>query len=265
RFQRLLNEPQAMFGTFFAHFPFIGGLIDRLTELIARLERNFIKMGMFVQVLIDDHLDPKRPKPELEDIPDVLQMWSDGSNIQLTWDHIKGILTDIVVAGTDTTGTIVTWAMKLQMKMFKTYLKAVVKEIMRLHQVDPLIPRQTTQSCKLHGHDIPAKSLVYINALAIGRDPEENPEEFFNPNMFIDSFIDLNDRYSRFIPFGGVHRICPRINLGIAIVYLTLSYLLYKFDWIPTRVIREDLDLEVFTKITMHKKRHIHLSAKGHI
>ncbi|GAV57102.1 LOW QUALITY PROTEIN: p450 domain-containing protein, partial [Cephalotus follicularis] len=188
------------------------------------------EMGMFLQVLIDDHLNPKRPKPKLEDIPDVLQIWRrGGSNIQLTWYNIKGILTDIFVAGTDTTGTTVTRAMTLKMKMFKTYLKAVVKEIMRLHQVDPLIPRQTNHS-KLHGHDIPAKSPVYINALAIGRDPEENPEEF-NPNMFIDSFIDLNDRYSRFIPFGGVHRIWPRINLGIAIVHLTLSNLLYKFDW----------------------------------
>ncbi|GAV57094.1 LOW QUALITY PROTEIN: p450 domain-containing protein, partial [Cephalotus follicularis] len=261
RFLRLLNEPQAMLGTFYAHFRFIGGLIDRLTGLITRLERNFIEMGMFLPVLIDDHLDPKRPKPELG----VLQIWRDGgSNIQLTWDHIKGILTDIFVARTYTTGTTVTWAMILQMKMFKTYLKVVVKEIMRLHQVDPLIPRQPTQSYKLQGHDIPAKSLVYINALAIGRNPEENAEEF-NPNLFIDSLIDLNDRYSGFIPFGGVQRICPRINMGIAIVHLTLSNLLYKFDWIPTRMIREDLDLEVFTEITMHKKHHGRLSANSHI
>ncbi|GAV79336.1 LOW QUALITY PROTEIN: p450 domain-containing protein [Cephalotus follicularis] len=94
--KRLLNETQAMFGTSFAsdHFPFICGLID------------------------DDHLDPKRPKPEQEDILDILiKIWKDGgSNIQFTCDQIKRVLIIIFVGGTDTGAAFLTWAMTFLMK-----------------------------------------------------------------------------------------------------------------------------------------------------
>ncbi|GAV75857.1 p450 domain-containing protein [Cephalotus follicularis] len=298
-FKVILNETQAMLGTYFAsdHFPFIGGLIDRLTGLIARLEKNFIELDMFCQVLIDDHLDPNRPKPAQEDILDILlQTWKDGgSNIKLTWDQIKGVLVDIFIGGTDTTAASVTWAMTFLMKnpriMKKAqeevrnlcgnkgfaneddvqnlpYLKAVVKETLRLQPVVPLlIPRETMQSCKLDGHDIPAKRIVYVNAWAIGRDPEawENPEDF-NPDRFIGSYIDLKGQDFGLIPFGGGRRICPGMNMGIATVHIALSNLLYKFDLeLPAGMMREDLDFEMLPGIAMHKKNDLCIVTRDHI
>ncbi|GAV69629.1 p450 domain-containing protein [Cephalotus follicularis] len=298
-FKRLVSESQAMLGTFYAsdNFPFIGGLIDRLTGLIARLEKNFTEMDMFLQLLIDDHLDQKRLKPEQEDIIDILlQIWRHGgSHIQITWDHIKGVLMNIFDAGSDTTTAAVIWAMTFLKKnpivMKKAqeevrnlcgnkgfvneddvqnlpYLKAVVKETLRLQPIVPLlIPRETMQSCKLDGHEIPAKSIVYINAWAIGRDPEawKNPEEF-NPDRFIGSSIDFKGKDFGLIPFGAGRRICPGMNMAIALVHIAFSNLLYKFDWeLPEGMIREDLDFEMLPGIVMNKKNDLCLVAKDHV
>ncbi|KAL5778158.1 hypothetical protein ACOSP7_011084 [Xanthoceras sorbifolium] len=65
RFHALLNETQAMFGIFFFsdYFPFMGW-VDKLTGLISRLEKNFKEFDDFYQKLIDEHLDPKRPKSD---------------------------------------------------------------------------------------------------------------------------------------------------------------------------------------------------------
>ncbi|KAJ4843730.1 hypothetical protein Tsubulata_048476 [Turnera subulata] len=75
------------------YFPYMGWA-DKITGLVSRLEKNFKEFDAFYQEIIDEHLDPKRPKPAQEDILDVLlQMLKDRSfKVQLTFDHIKAIL-----------------------------------------------------------------------------------------------------------------------------------------------------------------------------
>ncbi|KAJ4840313.1 hypothetical protein Tsubulata_036833 [Turnera subulata] len=95
RFQEVLNETEATLTSFsFSdYFPYMGWA-DKITGLIPRLEKNFEEFDVFYQGIIDQHLDPKRPKPAQEDILDVLlQMLKDRSfKVQLTFDHIKAIL-----------------------------------------------------------------------------------------------------------------------------------------------------------------------------
>jgi cytochrome P450 len=125
------------------------------------------------------------------------------------------------------------------------YLKAVVKETMRLQPTAPLlIPRETTKECCVGGYEIPAKTLVYVSAWAVGRDPEawENPYEF-NPDRFVGSSIDLKGNDYELIPFGAGRRICPGIFIALATVELSLANLLHKFDWeMPSGV--EDIDMD---------------------
>jgi len=96
RFHSLLNETQAMFtASFFSdYFPFIGGWIDKLSGLSSRLERLFKDMDEFYEEIINDHLDPGRPKSEHQDIVDVLlQLRKERCfSFDLTLDHIKAIL-----------------------------------------------------------------------------------------------------------------------------------------------------------------------------
>lgn len=137
------------------------------------------------------------------------------------------------------------------------YLKAIVKETMRLHPASPLlVPRETIEKCVIDGYEIPAKTLVFVNAWAIGRDPEfwENPEEFL-PERFIGSSIDFKGQDYQFIPFGAGRRICPGLYLGAAMVELALANLLYSFNWeTPPGMKGEDIDTLVKPGVTMHKK-----------
>ncbi|XP_052306555.1 cytochrome P450 83B1 isoform X2 [Populus trichocarpa] len=277
RFLELLHEIQAMVSSFFLsdYFPCLGWLVDKLTGLSYRLEKSFKEFDAFFKGIIDDKLDPNRPKPEREDtiLDFLLQIYKDGSfKVQLTLDHIKAILMDIFLAGTDTSAVTMNWAMTFLMKNPKAmrkaqeevrnlfgnkgfvheddvqqlpYLKAVVKETMRLQPTAPLlIPRETTKECCVGGYEIPAKTLVYVSAWAVGRDPEawENPYEF-NPDRFLGSSIDLKGNDFELIPFGAGRRICPGIFIALATVELSLANLLHKFDWeMPSGV--EDIDMD---------------------
>ncbi|KAL4308607.1 hypothetical protein GQ457_01G002460 [Hibiscus cannabinus] len=295
KFHGLLSETEALLLSFcfFDYFPLMGW-VDRLTGFHNRLEKNFKEHDTLYQELIDEHLDPNRPKPTQEDIIDVLLQISkdDDFPFDLTIDHIKAILMNLLIGGTETTAATVTWAMSFLMKNPKylkrtqaevrnligkkgflkeddiqslTYLKAVIKETFRLQPVVPLLlPRETLRKCSIGGYEVPAKSLVHVNAWAIGRDPEawENPEEFC-PERFIGSSIDYKGQHFELIPGGAGRRKCPGIRMGVATVELVLANLLYKFDWeMPPGMNVEDLDLDSLPGIAIHKKNELILVAR---
>lgn len=117
------------------------------------------------------------------------------------------------------------------------YLKAVVKETLRLHPPVPLLlPRLSMAQCNANGYTIPANTRVIINVWALGRDAKcwENSEEFM-PERFMDSGdtidnVDFKGTDFQFLPFGAGRRICPGMNFGMASVELMLSNLMYCFD-----------------------------------
>eukprot|EP00257_Ricinus_communis_P021114 XP_015580519.2 cytochrome P450 76A1 [Ricinus communis] len=113
------------------------------------------------------------------------------------------------------------------------YLQAVIKEAMRLHPVVPLlIPRNTKEDTTFMGYFIRKDTQVFVNAWAIGRDPDawEDPLSF-KPERFLGSNIDYKGQNFELLPFGSGRRICVGIPLAHRVLHLALASLLHCFDW----------------------------------
>ncbi|KAJ0834129.1 putative cytochrome P450 [Helianthus annuus] len=274
--------------------PFIG-LVDRMMGKTNRLEKCFQDLDLFYQQLIDERLNPLKDKSyevDEDDVIDILLQLMKDKLFNLTHDHIKAMLMDVLVAGTDTSAATVVWAMTSLIKNPKimkktqeevrvvigkkgiieeedlpklTYLKAVIKETMRLHPPTPLlVPRETRKDAIIHGYKIKQNTIVYVNAWAIGRDPKswESPEEFL-PERFLGSDIDFKGNDFELIPFGAGRRICPGMSIGVFMVELILANLLYLFDWgLPDGMVKEDIDYDAMSGITMHKRNELCLLAR---
>ncbi|KAK1293773.1 Cytochrome P450 71A1 [Acorus calamus] len=167
---------------------------------------------------------------------------------------------DMFAAGTDTVHTVIDWAMaelikhpSMMMKardevdrtigtesMIKeddtekmSYLKMIIKEVLRLHPPLPLlVPRESTEEIELFGYSLPTKMRVFVNAWAIGRDTEswKDPEEFY-PERFANTAVDFEGKDFELIPFGAGRRGCPGIHFATPTIYLAIASLLHLFDW----------------------------------
>ncbi|KAF5190876.1 Cytochrome p450 [Thalictrum thalictroides] len=217
--------------------------------------------------------------------------------ITLTRDNTKAIILDMFSAGTDTSYVTLEWAMSELIRhpdimeevqkevrdiargilILKEndieemhYLKAVIKETLRLHPPAPLlVPHESMEKVQIQGYDIPTKTTVMINAFAIGRDPLwwEDPDKFW-PKRFLNGVsasIDFKGLDFQLIPFGAGRRGCPGILFATSILELTLANLLNIFDWeLPKDMDGKDLDMHEGSGITVHRKNDLLLTAKPH-
>ncbi|KAG8373932.1 hypothetical protein BUALT_Bualt11G0076600 [Buddleja alternifolia] len=98
RFNELMIESQAMKGGLFEsdYLPSFGW-VDKLSGMIDRLDKTFKDLDEFYQELIDELMDPSRPKSVNPNILDLLIQFKEeqSCSIDLTWDHIKAILMSI--------------------------------------------------------------------------------------------------------------------------------------------------------------------------
>ncbi|XP_071701143.1 cytochrome P450 76C1-like [Rutidosis leptorrhynchoides] len=182
----------------------------------------------------------------------------------LNFFQIKALLMDIMVAGTETTTTMIEWTMTEILKNHNVmkrvqeelseivginniveefhlaklkYLDATIKETSRLHPVAPLlIPRSPSKTCIVGGYMIPKGCNVFLNVWSIQRDPRywDNPQEF-NPERFL-SYEDANKwdnsgNNLNFFPFGSGRRLCPGLPVAEIMQKYILASFFHSFDW----------------------------------
>ncbi|XP_010676409.3 cytochrome P450 736A117 [Beta vulgaris subsp. vulgaris] len=208
------------------------------------------------------------------------------NEVSLPMDDIKAVILDVFAAGADTTYTLLEWTMtelirhprvmkELQEEVRKiiackgnsvlkvseddldklTYLKAVLKETLRLHPPAPLLVfRESLKDVKIDGFDIKAGTHVFINAWEIHRDPTfwEEPEEFRPERFLNDSSLNFKGQDFNYIPFGAGRRSCPGISFAMVNAELMLANLVYEFDWkMPENGV---LDMDESVGITVHRR-----------
>lgn len=289
KFMDLLSEFGQLLGSFSIRdfIPWLGW-IDGISGLDSKANRVAKELDDFFNRVIEDHINLENRDQhfdEHKDLVDVL-LWIQRENsigFPLQMDSIKALILDMFAAGTDTTYTVLEWAMsellkhpeameklKNEIKEIKgdhkwcyvneddldkmVYLKAIIKETLRLHPPIPLlVPRESTQHIKLRGYDIKRGTRVMINAWAIGRDPKlwEEAEEF-RPERFMNNSIDFKGQDFELIPFGAGRRGCPGIVFATMINEIALANLVHMLEWILPN--GEDLDMTGTFGLTIHRK-----------
>ncbi|XP_042030693.1 cytochrome P450 83B1-like [Salvia splendens] len=293
-FHHILHGFDALATAFFVsdYFPAFG-LVDKMSGRVKRADVVCKEMDSFYQELIDEHLESKKMEEEEDMLAELMKLKNDDeSSSGLTWDNIKALLMNMIVAAAETTPSAVIWTMTALIKAPKVmdklqneirslvgekgkveeddlpklpYLKAVVNESLRLYPPVPLlIPRESMETSILDGYEIQPKTMVYVNAYAAGRDPEcwENPDEFF-PERFLNSGIDYKGQDFGLIPFGSGRRMCPGMSMGYLTTELMVANLVYSFDWeLPKGVLAQDVDTDATKGLAVCKKNPLLLVPK---
>ncbi|OVA19528.1 Cytochrome P450 [Macleaya cordata] len=267
-FRKVVSEITTLLGTpnVSDFFPGLGwfdlqGIERKMKVLFSRYDKIF-------DLIIEKRLKMEAKGENEESNRDFLQFLLElkekggDSKLPFTMEHLKALLINLVVGGTDTSAVTVEWAMAELIKhpeIMKRaqeeledvvgrnnnveeshlpklpYLAAILKETLRLHPPVPLlVSRCPRLSCNVGGYMIPKKAQVLVNAWGIQRDPKnwDNPLEF-KPERFLKNTnkLDFIGTDFRFIPFGSGRRKCVGIPLVERMVPYTLASLLHSFEW----------------------------------
>ncbi|KAF2320268.1 hypothetical protein GH714_026542 [Hevea brasiliensis] len=216
----------------------------------------------FVKERLEEYKLGNEEKNNKDFLDTLLEFEGDGKDWheKIPYERIIIIILEMFFAGSETTSAATEWAMaellrkpeamrKVKEELNEVvgenrnveesdieklpYLQAVVKEALRLHPSVPLlVPRNTMQDTNFMGYHIAKDTQVFVNAWAIGRDPDswEDPLTF-KPERFLGSNIDYKGQNFELIPFGSGRRICIGMLLAQRVLLLSLASLIHCFDW----------------------------------
>ncbi|XP_044505090.1 flavonoid 3',5'-hydroxylase 2-like [Mangifera indica] len=223
------------------------------------------KFDVLITKMIEEHMASSHQRKGKPDFLDVLlaSLENSDDDQRLTITNIKALLLNLFTAGTDTSSSIIEWAIAEMLKnpiILKRaheemdrvigrnrrlqesdlsklpYLQAICKETFRKHPSTPLnLPLVSTEGCVVNGYYIPANTRLSVNIWAIGRDPNvwENPLDFTPERFFSEKYAKIEPRGNDFelIPFGAGRRICAGTRMGINLVEYILATLVHSFEW----------------------------------
>ncbi|XP_061579855.1 sterol 26-hydroxylase, mitochondrial [Cololabis saira] len=189
------------------------------------------------------------------------------SNTQMSSKDVYGSIAELLLAGVDTTSNTLTWALhelskhpQVQDKLYEElstlvapeqiptaaevtslpYLRAVIKETLRMYPVVPLNARFITEkSVSVGGYQFPKKSAFTFSHYAISHDEDTFPDSFsFRPERWL---RDGRERPNPFgsIPFGYGVRGCVGRRIAELEMYLLLFQLIRRFEIKPDPAVGE--------------------------
>ncbi|KAL6903639.1 hypothetical protein ACP4OV_004452 [Aristida adscensionis] len=304
-FRELVADTSPLLGGFNVEefFPFLArfGVLSKVVR--AKSERLRRRWDELLDKLIEDHKgeydgDGETSATGPKDDDDFIHvLLSVRHEYGLTKQQMKAILLDVFFGGIDTSASVLDYTIveliqrphlmkKLQAELRAkiprgqdvvteadladmAYLRAVIKESLRLRTVTPLLaPRVSMARCTIDGYVIPSGVRLLINSWAIARDPSfwEDPEEFV-PERFLDgggaAHLSFRGNDFQFLPFGSGRRMCPGMNLGIATVEVILANLLCHFDWeLPPGQDGRGIDMSEEFGLVVHRKKKLLLVPK---
>ncbi|KAJ1266030.1 hypothetical protein BS78_08G119800 [Paspalum vaginatum] len=236
--------------------------VDRLRGVHAALARLQARRDALLDGLIDDHRRKRDAGARDEESTCAIDELLSLQKIEpeyYTDRAIKGIVMEVIGAGTDSSALTTEWAMAqlllhpAAMKKVRAeidthvgtarlveesditslpYLQCVVKETLRLCPVGPIIPpHEAMEDCTVGGFHVRRGTMILVNAWAIHRDPKvwDAPEEF-RPERFLDGGT-VTTAAMPMLPFGLGRRRCPGEGMAMRLVSLTLAALVQCFEW----------------------------------
>nr|GMD31383.1 cytochrome P450 71A3-like [Ipomoea batatas] len=276
-FKFLVAEFLELLGTFNVgdYIPWLAW-VNKINGLDRRVEKVAKDLDEFIDGVVEEHIGLKKEEGDGLDFVHILLDIQRENKIgfPIHRDTVKALILDIFLAGTHTVYTLLEWIMaeliknpkvmkKLssEVRTLKTsddletmqYLKAVIKETLRLHPPIPLfVPRRAFHDVKVMDFHVATGTQVIVNSWAIGRDPIvwENPEEF-KPERFLYSNVDYKGMHFELIPFGAGRRGCPGVAFTANMIELALATLVHEFDFASTE---DDLDMSEGIGLTTSKK-----------
>ncbi|CAL4980401.1 unnamed protein product [Urochloa decumbens] len=267
------------------------------SRLLRMLPRNKKGQRHFQEVsrIIDEILRHREERSAAGDgggeqdmISVLLRMQKESSSVpavSLTPGIIKSVVTEMFGGALDTTTATLQWAMaelianprameKAQLEIRRVlagqervqeaalgdmhYLKAVIKETLRMHPPTALVSRLCLQhGQKVQGYDVPHGTVIMTNVWAISRDPKywRDPDSFMPERFEGEGALDFGGSDFNFTPFGSGRRVCPGIDFSEANIQIALASLLYHFDWeLPPSVKEEGIDMTESFGVTAKRK-----------
>ncbi|XP_053205344.1 cytochrome P450 3A56-like [Panonychus citri] len=237
------------------------------------------KFNDFLQLLVEAE-EENEEKVKLEEDEDIAR--SDNNNIErkrLTIDEIVSSAVIFLIAGYETTSTLLTWTTyelarypEVQEKLYEeidsldeinyetinkcVYLEAVINESLRLHPPVIQLPRKCHSDYIIPGTDgaiLPKGSRAFISIYAIHHNPENYPEpHIFKPERFLHENRDSIKPFT-FLPFGAGPRLCIGMRFALINAKLALVMFLKNHKLINNQFTTKKIDYTFHTGVLTAK------------
>ena len=221
-------------------------------------KKRFLKTMLALdEILYDVIAERKKQTPK----NDLLSMLMDARDVDtnegMNDKQLRDELLTIYVAGHETSGYAVSWAMfclcrhpdkykkvcdELQHVMVNgiltnenykqlIYLKAVIDETLRLYPTAYVLSRESKTADSVGDVEIPEGIVTLMSLYHLHRNPEywPQPDEFI-PERFADKQNALMNT-NAYYPFGAGPRMCIGFHFAIMEITIVLAHLLYHFDF----------------------------------